>query len=171
MNAAAPSQRSKARAVPAQASVIGTASTGTPSSTTTRAIPRADLFIAAGPRSTPGTRKVSKASAVVVCAAGRRHGIGITEPARLAQLPQQLSAHQVDQARHGDHHRSGDRRQPCPSQAIRAYLSHSGLPRTRTPLSFSQAPVPLARQMSTSPFNGPLGPAVLIRRPSGESKT
>src|SRR6516165_12179455 len=68
MNAAAPSHDSTARADPALASAMDTASTGTPSSTIVSAVPRADPFMTAVPCRTPGTRNVSKHVTATVAA-------------------------------------------------------------------------------------------------------
>jgi hypothetical protein len=70
-NAAAPSQVITAAADPRAASSIEQASAGTPASSITSAVPRADPFITAVPRSTAGTVNVSSelAAAVIPSAA------------------------------------------------------------------------------------------------------
>ncbi len=67
-NPAAPSQVITAAADPRAASSIEQASTGTPASSTTSAVPRADPFITAVPRSTAGTANVSSELAAAVTA-------------------------------------------------------------------------------------------------------
>ena len=67
-NPAAPSQVITAAADPRAASTIEQASAGTPASSTTSAVPRADPFITAVPRSTAGTVNVSSELAAAATA-------------------------------------------------------------------------------------------------------
>ena len=67
-NPAAPSQVITAAADPRAASSIEQASVGTPASSTTSAVPRADPFITAVPRSTAGTANVSSEPAAAATA-------------------------------------------------------------------------------------------------------
>ncbi len=67
-NATAPSQVSTAAAEPRAAISMELASTGTPASSTTSAVPRADPFITAVPRSADGSRNVSSEDAAAVMA-------------------------------------------------------------------------------------------------------
>jgi len=67
-NPAAPSQVITAAADPRAASSIEQASAGTPANRTTNAVPRADPFITAVPRSTAGTVNVSSEPAAAVTA-------------------------------------------------------------------------------------------------------
>jgi hypothetical protein len=83
-NPAAPSQVITAAADPRAASSIEQASTGTPASSTTSAVPRADPFITAVPRSTAGTVNVSSelaaASDHAVLAGGRQSSGPVVTP-------------------------------------------------------------------------------------------
>src|ERR1039457_4218564 len=67
-NPTALSHASTAAAKPRAASSIETPSTGTPASRTTSAVPLAEPFITAVPRSTEGSRNVSSAAAVAAAA-------------------------------------------------------------------------------------------------------
>src|ERR1039457_4198409 len=67
-NPTAPSHAGTAAAAPRAASSIETPNTGTPASRTISAVPLAEPFITAVPRSTEGSRNVSSAAAVAAAA-------------------------------------------------------------------------------------------------------
>ena len=80
-----------AAADPRAASSIEQASTGTPASSTTSAVPRADPFITAGPRSTAGIVNVSSelAAAATASAADSQYA-GPAVPITRAPVPSAL---------------------------------------------------------------------------------
>ena len=77
-----------ATADPRAASSIEQASTGTPASSTTSAVPRADPFITAGPRSTAGIVNVSsEAAAAATVRAAVSQYVGPPGPITRAPVP------------------------------------------------------------------------------------